>query len=58
MEKREKSKEKMQNSLMEKWTEIEKINKGCFSSSKDMGKDMLFTQSIEMLKLDNFCYRL
>ncbi len=39
MEKWENSKEKMEKSLMEKWTEIEKINKGHFSS----GEDMLFT---------------
>ncbi len=32
MEKWEKSKGKMQNSLMEKWTEIEKINEVRFSS--------------------------
>ncbi len=32
MQKWEKRKGKMQNSLMEKWTEIEKINKGLFSS--------------------------
>ncbi len=32
MEKWEKSKGKMQNSLIEKLTEIEEISEGCFSS--------------------------
>ncbi len=41
MEKVLKSKGKMQNSLMEKWTVIEKINKERFLSDKDV----LFTQS-------------
>ncbi len=36
MKKWEKLKGKMQNSLMEKWTEIEKINKKNFSSSKNV----------------------
>ncbi len=39
MEKWEKLNGKMEKYLMEKWTEIEKINTGCFLS----GEDMLFT---------------
>ncbi len=40
MEKQEKLKGKMEKFLMRKLTEIEKINKGCFSS----GEDILFTR--------------
>ncbi len=37
--------------LMEKWTENEKINKGCFLS----GKDMLFTQlTLTVLQVREF----